>query len=169
MTTVRIRELAQHVGEKVTVNGWLYNKRTSGKLQFPIIRDGSGYLQCVVFKKEVGEDTWNAVEQVTQESSVRVTGTVRAEQRAPGGVELGVESFETVQAAQEYPITPKEHGTEFLMDHRHLWLRSRRQHAVLKVRHTVVQAVRNFLDNDGFTLCDSPIYSRGVRRHDDAF
>src|SRR5687767_3897557 len=97
MTTARIKDLPQHLGEKVTVNGWLYNKRTSGKLQFPIIRDGSGYLQCVVFKKEVAEETWNSVEQVTQESSVRVTGTVRTEERAPGGVELGVESFEAVQ------------------------------------------------------------------------
>ena len=101
----RIKDLPQHIGEKVTVNGWLYNKRTSGKLQFPIVRDGSGYLQCVVFKKEVGEETWEAVENVTQESSVRVTGTIRAEGRAPGGVELGVESFEVIQLAQEYPIT----------------------------------------------------------------
>src|SRR6185503_15613188 len=113
MTTVRIKDLPQHVGEKVTVNGWLYNKRTSGKLQFPIVRDGSGYLQCVVFKKEVSEETWGSVEAVTQESSVRVTGTVRAEARAPGGVELGVETFETLGVAPEYPTTPKEHGTAF--------------------------------------------------------
>jgi asparaginyl-tRNA synthetase len=106
MTTVRIKELPLHAGQKVTVSGWLYNKRTSGKLQFPIIRDGSGYLQCVVFKKEVSEEVWNNVEQVTQESSVIVTGTVRVEPRAPGGVELGVESFEILQLAQEYPITP---------------------------------------------------------------
>src|SRR5438046_4814928 len=107
MATLRIKELPQHVGEKVSVDGWLYNKRTSGKLQFPIIRDGSGYLQCVVFKKEVAEQTWKAVEEVTQESAVRVTGAVRAEQRAPGGVELGVESFDVLDLAQEYPITPK--------------------------------------------------------------
>src|SRR6202048_4416403 len=111
MQTVRITELPQHIGEKVTVNVWLYNKRTAGKLQFPIIRDGSGYVQSVVFKKEVSEETWRAVEEVTQESSVRVTGTVRAEERAPGGVELGVESFEILQLTQDYPITPKEHGT----------------------------------------------------------
>src|SRR3954470_24202088 len=122
--TVRIKDLPRHQGEKVTVNGWLYNKRSAGKLQFPIVRDGSGYLQCVVFKKEVAEETWKAAEEVTQESSVRVTGTVREEQRAPGGVELGVESFEIAQLAQDYPITPKEHGTAFLMDLRHLWLRS---------------------------------------------
>src|SRR5687768_12638930 len=105
---VRIKELPQHISETVTVNGWLYNKRTSGKLQFPIIRDGSGYLQCVVFKKEVTEETWANVEQVTQESSVRVTGTVREETRAAGGVELGVESFEILQLTSDYPITPKE-------------------------------------------------------------
>src|SRR3979409_351959 len=99
---VRIKELPQHIGEKVVVNGWLYNKRSSGKLQFPIIRDGSGYLQCVVVKKEVSEETWKAVEEVTQESSVRVTGTVRAEARAPGGVEVGVESFEVLGLAQDY-------------------------------------------------------------------
>src|SRR5204863_4098909 len=156
-TALRIKELPQHIGEKVTVNGWLYNKRTSGKLQFPIIRDGSGYLQCVVFKKEVSEETWKAVEEVTQESSVGVTGTVRAEQRAPGGVELGVESFEVVQAAQEYPITPKEHGTAFLMDLRHLWLRSKNQHAVLRVRNEVEEACREFFYERDFVLIDSPI------------
>src|SRR6476619_4068224 len=120
MSTVRIKDLPKHIGETVTINGWLYNKRTSGKLQFPIVRDGSGYLQCVVFKKEVTEETWKAAEEVTQESSVRVTGVVREEKRAPGGVELGVEAFEILGAAAEYPISPKEHGTDFLMNHRHL-------------------------------------------------
>src|SRR5437764_275121 len=157
MATLRVKELPQHAGEKVTVNGWLYNKRTSGKLQFPIIRDGSGYLQCVVFKKEVSEETWKAVEEVTQESTVRVTGTVRPEQRAPGGVEMGVESFEVVQAAQEYPITPKEHGTAFLMDLRHLWLRSKNQHAILRIRNEVEKAVRDFFYDRDFVLIDSPI------------
>ena len=157
MITVRIKELPQHVGEKVTVNGWLYNKRTSGKLQFPIVRDGSGYLQCVVFKKEVSGEAWNNVEQVTQESSVRVTGTVRAEPRAPGGVELGVESFEILQLAQEYPITPKEHGTAFLMDLRHLWLRSSKQHAILRVRNELEKAIRDFFYDRDFVLIDSPI------------
>jgi asparaginyl-tRNA synthetase len=157
MITVRIKDLLKHVGEKVTVNGWLYNKRTSGKLQFPIIRDGSGYLQCVVFKKEVSEETWGKVEQVTQESSVRVTGTVREEPRAPGGVELGVESFEILQLAQEYPITPKEHGTAFLMDLRHLWLRSSKQHAILRVRNELEKAIRDFFYDRDFVLIDSPI------------
>ncbi len=134
---VRIKDLPQHVGETVTVNGWLYNKRTSGKLQFPIVRDGSGSVQCVVFKKEVSEETWENVEKVTQESSVRITGSVRAEPRAPGGVELGVESFEVIQLSQDFPITPKEHGTAFLMDQRHLWLRSSKQHAVLRIRNEI--------------------------------
>src|SRR4051794_34629805 len=153
----RIKELPQHVGEKVTVDGWLYNKRSSGKLIFPIVRDGSGYLQCVVFKKEVAEETWKAVEEVAQESTVRVTGTVRAEQRAPGGVELGVESFEVVDLTQDYPITPKEHGTAFLMDLRHLWLRSKNQHAILRIRNEVEKSIRDFFYDRDFVLIDSPI------------
>src|SRR5437763_5923261 len=157
MAILRIKELPEHAGEKVTVNGWLYNKRTSGKLQFPIIRDGSGYLQCVVFKKEVSEETWKSVEDVTQESTVRVSGTVRPEQRAPGGVEMGVESFEVLDLAQEYPITPKEHGTAFLMDLRHLWLRSKNQHAILRVRNEVEKAIRDFFYDRDFVLIDSPI------------
>jgi asparaginyl-tRNA synthetase len=157
MTTVRIKDLPGLIGEKVTINGWLYNKRTSGKLIFPIIRDGSGYLQCVVFKKEVAEETWNAADQVTQESSVRVTGTVRAEERAPGGVELGVESFEIAGEAHEYPITPKEHGTAFLMDLRHLWLRSKNQHAILRIRNEVEKSIRDFFYDRDFVLIDSPI------------
>jgi len=153
----RIKELPEHIGETVTVDGWLYNKRTSGKLQFPIIRDGSGYLQCVVFKKEVSDEVWKAVEDATQESSVRVTGTVREEKRAPGGVELGVTSFEVLQLAQDYPITPKEHGTAFLMDLRHLWLRSSKQYAVLRIRNEVEKAIRDFFYDRDFVLIDSPI------------
>jgi asparaginyl-tRNA synthetase len=157
MNKVRISRLAEHVGQAVTVEGWLYNKRASGKLQFPIVRDGSGYLQCVVSKKEVDEASWSAADSATQESSVRVTGTVRAEQRAPGGVELGVENFEIVGTAEGYPITPKEHGTAFLMDIRHLWLRSAKQHAVLKIRSEVEQACRDFYYERDFVLIDSPI------------
>ena len=121
---MRIRELSHYIGQRVVIDGWLYNKRTSGKIQFPIVRDGSGYLQCVVVKKEVDEQTWNAVDRATQESTVRVTGIVRAEPRAPGGVELGVQAFELLAETDNYPIGPKEHGTAFLMDIRHLWLRS---------------------------------------------
>src|SRR5256885_6338639 len=157
MLTIRIKELPQHIGERVTVNGWLYNKRSSGKLQFPIIRDGSGYLQCVVFRKDVDEETWKAVEDVTQESTVRVTGAVRAEQRAPGGVELGVETLEITGEAHEYPITPKEHGTAFLMDLRHLWLRSKNQHAILRIRNEVEKSIRDFFYDRNFVLIDSPI------------
>ncbi len=157
MTTVQIKDLSQHAGEKVVVNGWLYNKRTSGKLQFPIVRDGSGYLQCVVFKKEVDEATWKAAEDVTQEASVRVTGTVRAEARAAGGVELGVESFEITGISPDYPISPKEHGTDFLMNHRHLWLRSSKQHAILRVRNELEKACRDFFYDRDFVLIDSPI------------
>lgn len=154
---VHIKELPEHIGDKVVINGWLYNKRTAGKLQFPIIRDGSGYLQCVVSKKEVSEETWRAVEEVTQESTVRVTGTVRAEERAPGGVELGVEKFEVLHLTQDYPITPKEHGTAFLMDLRHLWLRSARQHATLRIRSEIEEACRDFFYDRDFVLIDSPI------------
>jgi asparaginyl-tRNA synthetase len=157
MSALRIKDLPKHVGHRVTVDGWLYNKRTSGKLQFPIVRDGSGYLQCVVFKKEVTEETWKAVEDATQESTVRVVGPVRAEERAPGGVELGVETFEVVHLTPEYPITPKEHGTAFLMDLRHLWLRSSKQHAVLRVRNEVEKAIRDFFYDRDFVLIDSPI------------
>ncbi|HEX3069851.1 MAG TPA: asparagine--tRNA ligase [Thermoanaerobaculia bacterium] len=157
MTNVRIKELSQHVGEKVTIDGWLYNKRTAGKLIFPIVRDGSGYLQCVVFKKEVSEETWNAADQVTQESSVRITGTVRSEARAPGGVELGVETLEIAGPAVDYPISPKEHGTDFLMNHRHLWLRSSKQHAVLRIRNEVEKGIRDFFYDRNFVLIDSPI------------
>jgi asparaginyl-tRNA synthetase len=157
MTNVRIKELSQHVGEKVTIDGWLYNKRTAGKLIFPIVRDGSGYLQCVVFKKEVSEETWKAADEVTQESSVRIIGTVRSEARAPGGVELGVETLEVVGSAADYPISPKEHGTDFLMNHRHLWLRSSKQHAVLRIRNEVEKGIRDFFYDRDFVLIDSPI------------
>ncbi len=153
----RIKDLQNRIGERVTIKGWLYNKRTAGKLQFPIIRDGSGYLQCVISKKEVPEETWRAAEEATQESTVRATGTVRAEPRAPGGVELGAESFEIVALTQDYPITPKEHGTAFLMDIRHLWLRSSKQHAILRIRSELEQACRDFFYERDFILIDSPI------------
>jgi asparaginyl-tRNA synthetase len=157
MSTLRIKELSHYIGQRVIIDGWLYNKRTSGKVQFPIVRDGSGYLQCVVVKKEVDEATWDAVEGVSQESTVCVTGIVRAEPRAQGGVELGVHSFEVVAPTENYPIGPKEHGTAFLMDIRHLWLRSSKQHAVLRVRSEIEQACRDFYYERDFTLIDSPI------------
>ncbi|HUP63897.1 MAG TPA: asparagine--tRNA ligase [Thermoanaerobaculia bacterium] len=154
---VRIHRLSSHVDQIVTIEGWLYNKRSSGKLQFPIIRDGSGYVQGVLSRKEVPEEVWTAGEQSTQESSIRVTGTVRSEPRAPGGVELHLSGFELLQKTEDFPITPKEHGTAFLMDQRHLWLRSSKQHAVLKVRSEVEQACRDFFYERDFVLIDSPI------------
>jgi asparaginyl-tRNA synthetase len=159
MEQTYINQLAQHVGEEVTLKGWLYNLRSSGKILFPQLRDGTGIVQGVVLKKSVAPEVWEQLKGLGQESAVVLRGTVRADERAPGGYELDVTGAEVVQAAHDYPITPKEHGTEFLMDHRHLWLRSRRQHAILKVRHTVVKAVRDFLDSDGFTLADAPIFT----------
>ena len=158
-THTYINQLAQHVGSEVTLKGWLYNMRSSGKIAFPQLRDGTGVVQCVVLKTAVSPELWEQLKAMGQESALQITGTVREDSRAPGGFEIDVTGAEVFQQVHDYPITPKEHGTEFLMDHRHLWLRSRRQHAVLKVRHTVVQAVRNFLDNDGFTLADSPIFT----------
>ncbi|PYS48183.1 MAG: asparagine--tRNA ligase [Acidobacteria bacterium] len=159
MAHIYINQLSEHVGEEVTLKGWLYNLRSSGKLLFPQLRDGTGIVQCVVFKKSVPEEAWEALKNLGQESALIIKGKVRADERAPGGYEIDVSSAEVVSLAHDYPITPKEHGTEFLMDHRHLWLRSRRQHAILKVRHTVVKAVRDFLDSDGFTLMDAPIFT----------
>jgi asparaginyl-tRNA synthetase len=154
-----INQLSKHVGAEVVLKGWLYNLRSSGKILFPQLRDGTGIIQCVVLKNAISPELWEALKGLGQESALTIRGTVREDSRAPGGYEIDITDAEVLQQVHDYPITPKEHGTEFLMDHRHLWLRSRRQHAVLKVRHTVVQAVRNFLDNDGFTLCDSPIFT----------
>ena len=156
---IYINQLSQHVGSEVVLKGWLYNLRSSGKICFPQLRDGTGVVQCVAVKSALPEEVWEALKGLGQESALVIKGSVREDSRAPGGYEIDVVTAEVLQQVHDYPITPKEHGTEFLMDHRHLWLRSRRQHAVLKVRHTVVQAVRNFLDNDGFTLCDSPIFT----------
>jgi len=157
MSKVTIHELSKHIGERVEIDGWLYNKRASGKLQFPIVRDGSGYLQCVVSKKEVDEASWNAVDGATQESTVHVVGSVRAHQKEPGVVELGVETFEVRGPVENYPITPMDHGTAFLMDHRHLWLRSSKQVAVLRIRSEIEQACRDYFYQNGFTLVDAPI------------
>ncbi len=154
-----INQLSQHVGAEVTLKGWLYNLRSSGKILFPQLRDGTGVVQCVVLKSAVQPEVWEALKNLGQESALTVRGTVREDARAPGGFEVDVVDARVLQNVSDYPISPKEHGTEFLMDHRHLWLRSRRQHAILKVRHTVVRAVRDFLDNDGFTLCDAPIFT----------
>jgi asparaginyl-tRNA synthetase len=154
-----INKLAEHVGQEVTINGWLYNLRSSGKILFPQLRDGTGVVQCVALKSSLAPEVWDALKGLGQESALSIRGTVREDSRAPGGYEIDLLHAVVVDEVHDYPITPKEHGTEFLMDHRHLWLRSRRQHAILKVRHTVVTAVRDFLDNDGFTLADAPVFT----------
>src|SRR5271165_5186576 len=155
-----IREIGRHEGQTVTIRGWLYNLRESGKLLFPIFRDGSGLLQGVVAKQVVSPELFEAIKGLTQESSVIVTGKVRADKRAPGGYEIEVSDAQVVQRVNPddpYPITPKEHGTDFLMEHRHLWLRSPRQAAILRVRAEIIKAVRDYLDDHGFTLTDPPI------------
>ena len=159
MNQTYIDDLPEHFGEEVTLKGWLYNLRSSGKLMFPQLRDGTGIVQCVVVKASIAPEMWEALKSLGQESALIVKGTVREDSRAPGGVEIDVTAAEIIQNAHYFPITPKEHGTEFLLDHRHLWLRSRKQHAILKVRHTVIKAVRDFLDSNGFTLCDAPIFT----------
>jgi asparaginyl-tRNA synthetase len=158
---VSIEHIAEHVGKEVTIKGWLYAKTGKGKLQFLQVRDGTGILQCVVFKKEVTPEVFEAARELSQESSVIITGTIRADERAPGipgGFELGVSNLENIQLVTgEYPITPKEHGVDFLMQNRHLWIRSSRQWAALRVRATVIKAIRDWLDSHGFILMDTPI------------
>ena len=157
---IQIKDIANYDGQEVTVRGWVYNRTGKGRLQFILLRDGSGQAQCVAFKKELSPDEFEIVRGLSQESSLVVTGTVRADQRAPGfpgGYEIGIQRLELVQQADDYPITPKDHGTEFLMNHRHLWLRSNRQWAILRIRATIIKAMRDWLDDQGFLLVDTPI------------
>jgi len=158
MKQTYINQLTDHIGHEVTLKGWLYNTRSSGKLVFLQLRDGTGIVQCVVFKGN-DEAVFEKAKALGQESSLIVTGIVKADERSAIGVEIDVKDVEVLQNVHEYPITPKEHGTEFLMDNRHLWIRSKKQHAVLKVRHTVIKAVRDFFDSNGFTLADTPIFT----------
>ena len=158
MNQTYINELKNHIGEAVTLKGWLYNSRSSGKLVFAQLRDGTGIVQCVVFKGN-NEEVFESAKALGQESSLIVHGKVKEDTRSAIGVEIDVTDIEVLQNATDYPITPKEHGTEFLMDNRHLWIRSKKQHAVLKVRHTVIKATRDFLDNNGFILADTPIFT----------
>jgi asparaginyl-tRNA synthetase len=160
LSVIRIEDIAQHEGEEVTLQGWVYNRTDKGRLLFIWIRDGTGYAQCVFFQKNVAPEVFEAAQGLTYESSVRVTGTVRQDDRAPGmpgGYELGVKGLQILQSAEEYPIQPKEHGVDFLMDQRHLWIRSQRQWAVLRVRATVIRAIRDWLDDNGFVNMDTPI------------
>ena len=156
METV-IEKIGASVGKEATLTGWVYNKRSSGKVRFVIVRDGTGIIQCVFLKGQVPDAAFELADSVTQESSVAVTGLVREEKRAPGGFELTATDLKLIQLSEPYPITPKEHGVEFLMEHRHLWLRSARQHAVLRIRSEIVKAMRDYLDDNGFVLGDTPI------------
>jgi asparaginyl-tRNA synthetase len=156
---VYIADLKDHVGKKVELKGWVYNTRSSGKIKFLLLRDGTGIAQCIFFRGECAEESFEKFAQLTQETSLRLVGTVRAEPRSPGGYEIGADSFEVYGASVDYPIGPKEHGVDFLMSNRHLWLRSKRQAAVLRVRAEIVAAIRDFFDGRGFTLTDAPIFT----------
>lgn len=159
MTTIYIEEIARYVGQDVTIRGWLRNRRASGKVQFLIVRDGTGDLQAVISKGVLGEEQFAHLAKLTQESSLILAGRVRSDARAHGGFELEVSRIELVQIAEPFPVQPKEHGVGFLMEHRHLWLRSSRQHAVLRIRHEIIRACRNFFDERGFILLDTPIFT----------
>jgi len=159
MDRIYVEDLSKHIGEELTLQGWLYNKRSSGKIRFLVMRDGTGLVQGVVVKNAVSDEVFGKFDELTQESSFAMKGKIRKEDRAPGGYEMEVSDITTTNVAQDYPITPKEHGVEFLMDRRHLWLRSSRQHAILRIRHQLIKAIREFFDNKGFVLLDAPIFT----------
>lgn len=154
-----IEDLKDHVGEEIEIAGWLYNKRSSGKIWFLMVRDGTGIVQGIVNKKEVSEEVFNLQDSLVQESSLLVKGVVNKDDRAPGGHELWIKDIHVNHIADEYPISLKEHGTDFLMDYRHLWLRSKKQHAIIRIRHEIIRSIRDFFDNRGFTLVDAPIFT----------
>ncbi len=154
-TTIQL--LSDHIGKEVTIGAWLANKRSSGKIAFLQLRDGTGFVQGVVVKKEVDEDVWLQAKSITQESSLYVTGTVQKDDRSPTGVELVVYGLEVIHESVDYPITPKEHGTEFLMDNRHLWLRSKKQHGIMRIRNEIIRATYEFFNKEGFVKIDPPI------------
>ena len=159
MPTVYIEDIGRHAGEDVTIRGWLHNRRSSGKIHFLIVRDGSGFIQAVMSKAGVGEELFRVADHLSQETSLIVTGAVRADSRAPGGYEIDVSRLEIVGQSQDYPITPKEHGVDYLLDRRHLWIRTERQQAILRIRHEVIDAVRDFFNTRGFILADTPIFT----------
>jgi asparaginyl-tRNA synthetase len=156
---IRIVEAPGHVGQTVEIRGWVTHRRSSGKVQFAVLRDGSGLLQTVAGLKDLSEADWQAMSELTQESSVVVTGALRADARSPGGVELGLSAVRVIGLAEEYPISPKEHGVDFLMDHRHLWLRSARQQSILRIRAELIAAFRDFMGREGFLHVDAPIFT----------
>ncbi len=159
MNHTYLNHIGEHVGASVTIKGWLHHRRSSGKIHFLVIRDGTGFLQVVMGKKDVDEATFAKADHLGQESAIIVTGTVRADERAAGGYELIASALEVVNEAHDYPITPKEHGVDFLMDRRHLWIRAERQTAILRVRHEIINAVRDFFNDQGFILADTPIFT----------
>jgi asparaginyl-tRNA synthetase len=154
-----IEDIGKHEGEEVTIKGWLHNRRSSGKIHFLILRDGTGFIQAVMSKAAVGDDRFKATDHLSQETSVIVTGTARADRRAPSGFEIDVKTLEVVGESHDYPITPKEHGVDYLLDRRHLWIRSERQQAILRIRHEIINAVRDFFNERGFILADTPIFT----------
>jgi asparaginyl-tRNA synthetase len=156
---VYIQDIARHEGEEITLKGWLHNKRSSGKIHFLTVRDGTGFIQAVLSKAAVGEEMFKAVDHLSQETSLMVTGTVRADSRAPSGFEIDVKQVEVVGASKDYPITPKEHGVDYLLDRRHLWIRAERQQAILRIRHEIINAVRDYFNAQGFILADTPIFT----------
>jgi asparaginyl-tRNA synthetase len=156
---VYIEDIGKHEGEEVTIKGWLHNRRSSGKIHFLIVRDGSGFIQAVMSKAAVGDEMFKTADHLSQETSVIVTGTARADKRAPSGYEIDLKQLEVVSPAHDFPITPKEHGVDYLLDRRHLWIRTERQHAILRVRHEIINAVRDFFNERGFILADTPIFT----------
>jgi asparaginyl-tRNA synthetase len=156
---VYIEDIGKHEGEEVTLKGWLHNRRSSGKIHFLIVRDGSGFIQAVMSKAAVGEELFKAADHLSQETSMIVTGTARADKRAPSGYEVDVTRLEVVGESHDFPITPKEHGVDYLLDRRHLWIRTERQQAILRVRHEIIDAVRHFFNTRGFILADTPIFT----------
>ena len=156
---VYIEDIGRHEGEEVTIKGWLHNRRSSGKIHFLILRDGTGFIQAVMSKAAAGDERFKAADHLSQETSIIVTGTARADKRAPSGYEIDVKSFEVVGESHDYPITPKEHGVDYLLDRRHLWIRTERQQAILRIRHEIINAVRDFFNGRGFILADTPIFT----------
>jgi asparaginyl-tRNA synthetase len=159
MEFVKIKDINNYKDKNIILKGWVYNSRSSGKIGFLMLRDGFGIIQCIVEKNKLGEETFNLFKTLTQESSLEIKGNVVENERALGGYEVLVDSFKIYQVSKDYPITPKEHGIDYLMNNRHLWLRSKKQHAILKVRHRIIKSIRDFFDNNDFTLVDTPIFT----------
>ena len=159
MDKIKINDIGKYKDQTVQLDGWIYNSRRSGKIGFLMFRDGFGLLQCIIEKSHIGEIKFEEFKKLTQETSIKIIGSVVSNERAPGGYEVFVDSFEVYQLSVDYPISPKEHGTDFLMNNRHLWLRSKRQHAILKIRHQIIKSIRDFFDMNDFTLIDTPIFT----------